>query len=723
MLTSNEGPAHGQTSSTPQPNEGRPNILDREITRRDFLRLGVLAGVSLAAAACGFPTPQPGQGEATPSSQDEAQRKNGIPIASYNILSKYDANNDGVVETEEDPLQGKYGSLKSAYKITAFEDFSKPPNSMVMYTYQMDNGKSRGIVRPMVGNVIKGDTYEYSSRFVFDSKSKEVALESSINVEGSSTPTTFFKFGVNTNGNSQEMTDLVKKANAGDTDSRKAMDSLFQLFKGDVNYYLYNPATNISSTIPASKKANLLESVLNFFVMPVAAAAPESTATTPATKPTTAPKQTEVPPTAVPSVEQLPATKTAATEFANAMTAVGTATTAEQILAQGLVTKEITGGDGKKYEVAFTQDGHPLMMKREGGEWNIVDQRNSDEATEQITGAHYESRFKAGSTYRQALNEYSNIEIATASQWQWVFQDPKAPIFTDLKNNSFGILDENTHLGLFNALSWGNRSSLPKWLVEGNFSSDQLKAILVEDITAYAKFLAPYKPSNVVVANEVLGNPVYAGPDFWVEKLGMDEYLKTVFHIARNELPKGTRLILNDFANNYSGAPRSEELFKLVQRLNNEEKSNTGRELIDAVGMQSPLLLLIGDYSPEERALLDPTSPEASQLLDRYEDMIKRYKEIGVDVVVSETLVDQRPLTGSSAEKLKKQAELYYEFALRTYKNKIPLFIFGPKNDDTTYPEGLDSAHNEANPYLVDDAGAKTLAYFEVIKAKFDAGN
>ncbi len=84
---------------------------------------------------------------------------------------------------------------------------------------------------------------------------------------------------------------------------------------------------------------------------------------------------TPVPPTPtitpIPPVESLPETLKSVSEFTNAMQNAGINIRTEQILQQGLTIKEITREDGKKYKIATTQDGYPIMIKNGDGEWKI----------------------------------------------------------------------------------------------------------------------------------------------------------------------------------------------------------------------------------------------------------------------------------------------------------------------------------------------------------------
>jgi hypothetical protein len=73
-------------------------------------------------------------------------------------------------------------------------------------------------------------------------------------------------------------------------------------------------------------------------------------------------------PTVEVNMVDLPQSKAAADQFASAMKSAGIQVDADQIRV-GLTTKEITGKDGKKYEIALTQDGFPLVIKVGNGEW------------------------------------------------------------------------------------------------------------------------------------------------------------------------------------------------------------------------------------------------------------------------------------------------------------------------------------------------------------------
>ena len=77
-------------------------------------------------------------------------------------------------------------------------------------------------------------------------------------------------------------------------------------------------------------------------------------------------------------LEQLPQTKQALIEFAQAFKAVGMDISTDQLIQKGLETRTITGKDKKQNEIAFVrvenlngfEGDYPLIIKVEDGEWN-----------------------------------------------------------------------------------------------------------------------------------------------------------------------------------------------------------------------------------------------------------------------------------------------------------------------------------------------------------------
>ena len=76
--------------------------------------------------------------------------------------------------------------------------------------------------------------------------------------------------------------------------------------------------------------------------------------------------------TPVPTLESLPETQKSVSEFVSALKSTQSNISAEQILQQGLITKDLVGVDGKKYRVAITSNGYVLLVGTQNlktGEW------------------------------------------------------------------------------------------------------------------------------------------------------------------------------------------------------------------------------------------------------------------------------------------------------------------------------------------------------------------
>lgn len=124
----------------------------------------------------------------------------------------------------------------------------------------------------------------------------------------------------------------------------------------------------LASCVPAAK------------VVPTETAAPTSTF-----MPVPLTSTVEPPPTAELPLEQLPATILAAKALAASLSQAGISTTQEQIIQQGLTVTQreglnltdATGTSRINYEIAYTLDGFPLMIKIGDGEWKPANFENN----------------------------------------------------------------------------------------------------------------------------------------------------------------------------------------------------------------------------------------------------------------------------------------------------------------------------------------------------------
>jgi endo-1,4-beta-xylanase len=261
--------------------------------------------------------------------------------------------------------------------------------------------------------------------------------------------------------------------------------------------------------------------------------------------PTAAPTMTPSPTVEV-KVADLPQTKVAVDQFVAAMNSAGVQAEAEQIR-QGLSIKEITGKDGKQYEIALTQDGYPLMIKAGKGwiqvyERLLVDLFNPD--------------FLMGATadypiYGDEFNR-PNLEVFLAARFNSLILE------NHLRWNGLeitaGSIDDTRILQVKKLVDFAkaNNQTLlgqhiffyteyPDWLKSGQFTKEQLIDIIQNRVDIVMKTFPEIK--TWVVANEF--HPISLGwhEDYLQSKLGTQEALLMMFQAAQQANPNATLLI------------------------------------------------------------------------------------------------------------------------------------------------------------------------------------
>ncbi len=141
----------------------------------------------------------------------------------------------------------------------------------------------------------------------------------------------------------------------------------------------------------------------------IATSAPSASSTP--IPPTTTAAPTLIPsPTVEVKLVDLPQTKAAVDQFAAAMKTAGKQADADQIR-QGLTTKEITGKDGEKYEIALTQDGYPLMIKAEEDKWSELTAKYSENVNNFAVGTSIDGWEGAqrNQNYRNTAGKYFSL--------------------------------------------------------------------------------------------------------------------------------------------------------------------------------------------------------------------------------------------------------------------------------------------------------------------------
>ncbi|MGN1411141.1 MAG: endo-1,4-beta-xylanase [Oscillospiraceae bacterium] len=200
-------------------------------------------------------------------------------------------------------------------------------------------------------------------------------------------------------------------------------------------------------------------------------------------------------------------------------------------------------------------------------------------------------------------------------------------------------------------------SQTPDWFFKENFSNDGdwvSKEVMTQRLENYIKnvmdTIAEEYPNVDFYAWDVVNeaykdtggmrdagsNNVVNGQSAWVQVFGDDSFIDLAFEFARKYAPEGCKLFYNDY-NEYIPTKRDDICEKVAEL---KEKG-----LIDGVGMQSHIKM-------------------GSPSIALYEEAIRKYANLGVEVQITELDIDQK---SNSASDLSELAERYQE-VFKMYK-------------------------------------------------------
>lgn len=144
--------------------------------------------------------------------------------------------------------------------------------------------------------------------------------------------------------------------------------------------------------------------------------------------------------------------------------------------------------------------------------------------------------------YRELVGkEFSTVTPENAMKWESV--EPEQGVYTwEQADALVDFARKHGQLVRGHTLIWHNQN--PSWLVNGNFSSDEVRAILKNHIfTEMRHFKGKIWAWDV--ANEVIDDNAQLRDTFWLQKLGPG-YIADAFRWAHQADPKAI-LFLNDY--------------------------------------------------------------------------------------------------------------------------------------------------------------------------------
>lgn len=296
------------------------------------------------------------------------------------------------------------------------------------------------------------------------------------------------------------------------------------------------------------------------------------------------------------------------------------------------------------------------------------------------------------------------------SAWEFIFDNYNPPLIDQNNIYNFIQTDQVVRLAKQNGLRLRAQDLLygvPDFVERGNYRKEDL----LEFIENYVRtMVGRYKGevSQWSVANEIM-QPWRDASFLYRAFNGNLDWLKLAFRVARETDPNAM-LILNDTGIEFSiSNPRylpgyTNRFYQVVKEL---KDSGTP---IDAVGFQ--MHLFAEDYQNPQNL---------QKWISSFKSNIRRYKNLGVDVVITEFDIRLGNLSSlTQQERYRVQAQIYYEFVRAAREMGVTNISFFAVRDVDSWLENPNFGGPNAkknDPCLFDKESHRKPAYYFVLKA------
>ena len=248
-----------------------------------------------------------------------------------------------------------------------------------------------------------------------------------------------------------------------------------------------------------------------------------------------------------------------------------------------------------------------------------------------IGGAVLPNLLQNEPTYREVFAREFNILIPENHTKFWRLHPERDRYDFSQADVIVQFANEHNIKVMGHALVWFH--ALPRWVVEGNFSREELMEILHDHIHTV---VSHYR--GQIYAWDVVNEPVEANGSLretiWYKTIG-PEYLDLALQWTREADPDAL-LYINDYAEGLNS--KSQSFYNLAKELRQRGTP------LDAVGFQTHL------------GFLSAANPE------QVAENMKRYAELGLDVMITEMDVPIDMFSGTPEEQLEAQAKMYRDF-------------------------------------------------------------
>ena len=247
-------------------------------------------------------------------------------------------------------------------------------------------------------------------------------------------------------------------------------------------------------------------------------------------------------------------------------------------------------------------------------------------------------------------SQFSFITIDGEANWNFIH--PTSTTYNYTKVDKLMVFAKTNGMPVqIHHLIWGEQEFLPSWLLKGNYSKDQLLAIMHNYITNVVGHL---KGQVAVwsVANEVFSRAQhdYNLTDWWADNTGGGTtYVNDAF-IWTHQTDPNAKLILNDFNNETENSISNAEYSYI-------KAAKANGIPIDGIGMQMHI---------------DATSPPTVSAMV---ENIRRFASISVPTYITEFDVNLNTVKGSNNYKEQLAAKIYYNVVTACIESKSCISI------------------------------------------------
>jgi endo-1,4-beta-xylanase len=294
--------------------------------------------------------------------------------------------------------------------------------------------------------------------------------------------------------------------------------------------------------------------------------------------------------------------------------------------------------------------------------------------------------------YRDILTSEFNLALADNTP-NWYFTDgglrPSATAY-NFKNMNEVVNFAADHQMAIQAhhYLWGEEKWLPKWLLNSGYSRQQLMGLIHDHIMTVGRHYRG-RIAEWTVVNEAFtrNQHLYGLHDWWADHTGGMDYIDSAFIWARQADPH-SKLILNDF-NNETKNSVSDAMYSYIQG------AKTRGVPIDGIGMQ---MHIDGTHPPNKEAVIEN---------------MKRFKDLGVGVYVTEFDVNMNDVHASDNQKDQLEAKIYYDMVRACVEsNACHSFSFLGITDKETWYNYIGLA--DPRPLMFDKKYKPKPAYYSV---------